>query len=88
MCLLRTISILSQTLSLQQRKRSRQSLHISAVAVPSAPIETSEPFRSPLSDPAERERLAKEYGFRQIGEPLPDDVTLRQVVESLPKEVT
>ncbi|GAQ88456.1 omega-6 fatty acid desaturase [Klebsormidium nitens] len=46
------------------------------------------PIAAPdLSDPEERERLAKEYGFEQIGAPIPKGVTLRQVQNSLPPEV-
>lgn len=75
------------SLSLTLRKNARKCLQVSAVAVPTAPLSTSESFRNPLEDPAERERLAKEYGFRKIGEPLPDNITLRQIVETLPKEV-
>lgn len=45
------------------------------------------PAGSDLFDPLEREKLAKEYGFRQIGEPVPDDVTLKQVVDTIPPEV-
>ncbi|CAI5970494.1 unnamed protein product [Closterium sp. NIES-64] len=44
------------------------------------------PVSNPLSDPQERERLAEEYGFRQIGEPLPDDITLKQVIDTIPAE--
>ena len=34
-----------------------------------------------------REQLAESYGFKQIGEPLPDNVTLNDVIYTLPKEV-
>lgn len=52
-----------------------------AVAVSVAP--------SPAADNAEyREKLSHEYGFRQIGEPLPDDVTLRHIIDTLPKKVS
>jgi omega-6 fatty acid desaturase (delta-12 desaturase) len=40
-----------------------------------------------LLDDEERQRVAEEYGFRKIGVPLPDDVTLGQVQRSLPAEV-
>lgn len=54
---------------------------IRAVAVPVAPS-------SGDSDSTEyRKQLAESYGFRQIGEPLPDNVTLRNVIDTLPKEV-
>lgn len=42
---------------------------------------------SPLDTAEYREQLAETYGFKQIGEPLPNNVTLRDVIESLPKEV-
>lgn len=50
-----------------------------AVAVPIAP--------SPLDCAEERKRLSEKYGFRQIGEPLPDKVTMKDITESLPKKV-
>lgn len=45
------------------------------------------PPSSSLSDAEERARLAEEYGFLQIGEPVSKDITLRKVTESLPREV-
>lgn len=52
---------------------------IKAVAVPVAP---------PSADSAEdREQLAESYGFKQIGENLPDNVTLKDIMDTLPKEV-
>lgn len=52
---------------------------IKAVAVPVAP---------PSADSAEdREQLAESYGFRHIGEDLPDNVTLKDIMDTLPKEV-
>uniref|UniRef100_A0A1J3GVX9 Omega-6 fatty acid desaturase, chloroplastic n=1 Tax=Noccaea caerulescens TaxID=107243 RepID=A0A1J3GVX9_NOCCA len=52
---------------------------IKAVAVPVAP---------PSADSAqEREQLAESYGFKQIGEHLPDNVTLKDIMDTLPKEV-
>lgn len=52
---------------------------IKAVAVPVAP---------PSADNAEeREQLAETYGFKQIGEDLPDNVTLKDIMDTLPKEV-
>ena len=52
---------------------------IQAVAIPveSSPVESAE----------YRKQLAESYGFRQIGEPLPDNVTLKDVIGSLPKKV-
>ena len=55
---------------------------ISAVAAPVAPPS------SPLEDAGERQRLAEEYGFTQIGEPVPQGVTLKNVIDSIPKEVS
>eukprot|EP00475_Leptophrys_vorax_P025466 TRINITY_DN3567_c0_g1_i1.p1 TRINITY_DN3567_c0_g1~~TRINITY_DN3567_c0_g1_i1.p1 ORF type:complete len:476 (+),score=13.66 TRINITY_DN3567_c0_g1_i1:77-1429(+) len=54
------------------------------VVKPSATLAV--PATDPLSDPQERARLAEEYGFRQIGEPLPDNVTLKQVIDTIPQE--
>jgi len=52
---------------------------IKAVAAPVAP---------PSADSAEdREQLAESYGFRQIGEDLPENVTLKDIMDTLPKEV-
>lgn len=51
---------------------------ISAVAAPTASI---------LSDSQNRDKLAEEYGFSQIGEPVPPGVTLKNVIDSLPPEV-
>lgn len=53
---------------------------VKAVAVNVAP--------SPSADSAEyRQQLCHEYGFRQIGEPLPDNITLRDIIDTLPKKV-
>jgi omega-6 fatty acid desaturase (delta-12 desaturase) len=54
---------------------------ISAVAAPLAPPS------NPLEDAGERQRLAEEYGFSQIGEPVPEGVTLKKVIDSFPPEV-
>ncbi|KAH7282223.1 hypothetical protein KP509_35G020100 [Ceratopteris richardii] len=51
---------------------------ISAVAAPIAPT---------LNDPSYREKLAEEYGFTQIGDPVPPNVTLKNVIDSFPPEV-
>lgn len=52
---------------------------IKAVSVPVAP---------PSADNAEdREQLAESYGFKQIGQDLPDNVTLKDIMDTLPKEV-
>lgn len=52
---------------------------IQAVAVPFAP--------SSAEDADHRKQLAESFGFKKIGESLPDDVTLRDVVDTLPKKV-
>jgi omega-6 fatty acid desaturase (delta-12 desaturase) len=62
----------------------RASGRVSAVAAPAlAPAEAEDP----LSTAEGRALLAKEYGFRQIGEPVPEGVTLKKVIDSMPKEV-
>ncbi|KAK4400385.1 Omega-6 fatty acid desaturase, chloroplastic, partial [Sesamum angolense] len=69
----------------QRRSKQNQSLisfrkHkvVKAVAVSVAP---------PPADSVEhRQQLCQEYGFRQIGEPLPDNVTLRDIIDTLPKK--
>jgi omega-6 fatty acid desaturase (delta-12 desaturase) len=48
-----------------------------AIPVEPAPVESVE----------YRKQLAERYGFEQIGEPLPDNVTLKDVITSLPKKV-
>nr|UDV78693.1 fatty acid desaturase 6.2 [Perilla frutescens] len=49
---------------------------------------TSSVAPSPAADNAEyRQQLCHEYGFRQIGEPLPDNVTLKDILDTLPKKV-
>lgn len=42
---------------------------------------------APVESVEYRKQLAEDYGFRQIAEPLPSDVTLKDVINSLPKEV-
>ncbi|KAL0296223.1 UNVERIFIED_CONTAM: Omega-6 fatty acid desaturase, chloroplastic [Sesamum radiatum] len=72
--------------STSKKKQTNQSLisfrkHkvVKAVAVSVAP---------PPADSVEhRQQLCQEYGFRQIGEPLPDNVTLRDIIDTLPKKV-
>lgn len=61
--------------------RSGARRSISAVAAPLAPPS------NPLEDAGERQRLAEEYGFTQIGEPVPAGVTLKKVIDSFPPEV-
>ena len=57
----------------------RQSRVVQAVAVPIAP--------SPADRREHRKQLSERYGFQQIGEPLPDNVTLKDIIETLPKKV-
>ncbi|XP_076909168.1 omega-6 fatty acid desaturase, chloroplastic-like, partial [Bidens hawaiensis] len=47
------------------------------------------PVTTPLpEDNAQhRKELCETYGFRQIGEPLPDNITLKNIIDTLPKEV-
>ncbi|KAJ0523696.1 putative fatty acid desaturase domain-containing protein [Helianthus annuus] len=47
------------------------------------------PVTAPLPADGEQQRkeLCESYGFRQIGEPLPDDVTLKSIIDTLPKTV-
>ncbi|GAU18329.1 hypothetical protein TSUD_202180 [Trifolium subterraneum] len=52
---------------------------IRAVAIPVEP--------APVESVEYRKQLAERYGFEQIGEPLPDNVTLKDVITSLPKKV-
>jgi len=52
---------------------------IRAVAIPVEP--------APVESAEYRKQLAERYGFEQIGEPLPDSVTLKDVITSLPKKV-
>lgn len=58
-------------------KNKIKSLH--AVALPTQP---------PLVDEVEqRKQMCESYGFTQIGEPLPETVTLKDVIDTLPKKV-
>lgn len=40
-----------------------------------------------LEDEEKRKEMAEDFGFTQIGEQLPDSVTLKDVMDTLPKEV-
>ena len=40
-----------------------------------------------LDDEGKRKQMSEDYGFKQIGEQLPDNVTLKDVMDTLPKEV-
>lgn len=58
---------------------SRRTKFIQAVAIPVAP---------PSEDSVEyRKQIAENYGFKQIGEPLPENVTMKDIIDSLPKKV-
>lgn len=46
------------------------------------------PVTPPLLDgEGKKKQMAEEYGFTQIGDELPDDITLKDVMDTLPKEV-
>ncbi|KAL9242486.1 hypothetical protein vseg_016479 [Gypsophila vaccaria] len=62
----------------QRRIPWRMSKCVQAVAVPAS---------APTDNPSDLQLLAEQYGFQQIGEPLSDDFTLRDIVTSLPKKV-
>lgn len=59
--------------------RKKETKIIEAVAIPVLPpsLETAE----------NRKQLSELYGFTQIGEPLPENVTMKDVIETLPKKV-
>jgi acyl-lipid omega-6 desaturase (Delta-12 desaturase) len=40
-----------------------------------------------LDDEDKRKQMSEDYGFAQIGEHLPDNITLKDVMDTLPKEV-
>jgi acyl-lipid omega-6 desaturase (Delta-12 desaturase) len=40
-----------------------------------------------LDDEEKRKQMSEDYGFTQIGEHLPDNITLKDVMDTLPKEV-
>ncbi|RVW97585.1 Retrovirus-related Pol polyprotein from transposon TNT 1-94 [Vitis vinifera] len=58
---------------------TKRSKIVQAVAIPVAP--------SPIDSAEYRKQLAESYGFEQIGEPLPENVTLRDVIDTIPKKV-
>ncbi|KAL8145291.1 omega-6 fatty acid desaturase, chloroplastic isoform X2 [Apium graveolens] len=63
---------------LKQFDPLRKSKIVRAVATPVAP--------SPADSADYRKQLCESYGFRQIAEPLPDNITLKNVIDSLPKK--
>ncbi|CAA7408077.1 unnamed protein product [Spirodela intermedia] len=57
----------------------KNSMVIQAVAAPvSAPV---------VGNDEERKQMCENYGFTQIAELVPDDITLRDIISSLPKKV-
>ena len=58
---------------------ARRSTVVQAVAVPVAP--------SPSESAEYRKQLCESYGFKQIGEPLPENVTMKDIVSTVPKKV-
>lgn len=56
------------------------------MAVPVVPP-PADSLPSPAESAEYRNQLSKTYGFRQIGEPLPDNVTLKDIIGTLPKKV-
>lgn len=61
--------------------RSVKAVRPSLLKLSAAAAEVASPAVIDWSSEAER------LGYKQIGKPLPDDVTLQQVIQSLPKEV-
>jgi omega-6 fatty acid desaturase (delta-12 desaturase) len=46
------------------------------------------PVTPPLfDDEGKMKQMAEDYGFTQIGDELPDNITLKDVMDTLPKEV-
>lgn len=78
-------SLNSEGLSRKEFRRQRSFVTRNKVTVIRA---VSIPVQPAPAESAEyRKQLAENYGFRQIGEHLPDDVTLKDVINSLPKKV-
>ncbi|CAL5402140.1 unnamed protein product [Camellia sinensis] len=59
---------------------------VRAVAVPVAPS-PADSSPSPAESAEYRKQLTESYGFKQIGEPLPENVTLKDIVATLPKKL-
>eukprot|EP00246_Nothoceros_aenigmaticus_P009332 TRINITY_DN2476_c0_g1_i1.p1 TRINITY_DN2476_c0_g1~~TRINITY_DN2476_c0_g1_i1.p1 ORF type:complete len:487 (+),score=55.02 TRINITY_DN2476_c0_g1_i1:106-1461(+) len=64
---------------LQSGRNQQQRQLVQAIAAPEAP--------PTLSNPEERKRVAEEYGFVKVGEPVPKGVTLKNIIDTLPPEV-
>lgn len=39
------------------------------------------------SNEEEKKKICEMYGFTQIGDPMPDNITLKDIMETLPKKV-
>mmetsp|Transcript_44342 Transcript_44342/g.141136 ORF Transcript_44342/g.141136 Transcript_44342/m.141136 type:complete len:456 (+) Transcript_44342:48-1415(+) len=59
----------------------------SAARRPLKPVNVAVPMNLNLEDPSAREAMAKEYGFDQIGAPVPKELTLLDIINSMPKEI-
>ena len=79
MLCLKLKSILGKEIKRQCSVSTKRSKIVQAVAIPVAP--------PPLDSAEYRKQLAKNCGFQQIGEPLPENVTFKDVVDTLPKKV-
>ena len=71
-------------LPVRQRVLTAKRLICKAAAAAPAVAAPSDAGRLSTDD---RAALAQELGYRSIGADLPDDVTLTQVISSLPREV-
>ncbi|KAA8535345.1 hypothetical protein F0562_030348 [Nyssa sinensis] len=60
-------------------KHLRRTKIVQAVAIPVV--------TSPADNAEHRKQLSESYGFKQIGEPLPENVTMKDIIDSLPKKV-
>lgn len=65
------------------RKRVSNIFQASVVPPPPPPP----PLQQDTSDELQRNAMCESYGFTQIGEPLPENVTLKNIIDSLPKKV-
>eukprot|EP00208_Stichococcus_sp_RCC1054_P006097 CAMPEP_0206134766 /NCGR_PEP_ID=MMETSP1473-20131121/193_1 /ASSEMBLY_ACC=CAM_ASM_001109 /TAXON_ID=1461547 /ORGANISM="Stichococcus sp, Strain RCC1054" /LENGTH=443 /DNA_ID=CAMNT_0053526387 /DNA_START=273 /DNA_END=1604 /DNA_ORIENTATION=- len=79
---LRARCIRIPTVALAQRRSTATAASAAQVAAPSG-----QPRLGSGLGVKERQALAEQLGYRQIGADLPDDVTLSQVIGTLPKEV-
>ncbi|GJV68601.1 omega-6 fatty acid desaturase, chloroplastic [Tanacetum coccineum] len=72
---------------LPQCKAKHQRLAIPLKAKIVKAVASSVTTQFPADSAEQRKELCERYGFRQIGEPLPDNVTLKNVIDTLPKTV-